>query len=117
VADVRVRRAAWLDRFPVLAARLDEPAAALSGGQQQLLAIGRVLSARPRVLLADEPTAGLSPAIALACGQALVDLAAEGAAVVLVEQNVTLARRLADRVLHMHDGWLAAEPAAEASPA
>lgn len=117
VADVRVRRAAWLDRFPVLAARLDEPAAALSGGQQQLLAIGRVLSARPRVLLADEPTAGLSPAIALACGQALVDLAAEGAAVVLVEQNVTLARRLSDRVLHMHDGWLAPEPAAEASPA
>ncbi|MEA2685196.1 MAG: branched-chain amino acid transport system ATP-binding protein [Actinomycetota bacterium] len=104
VADVRVRRAAWLERFPALASRLDEPAAGLSGGQQQLLAIGRVLSVRPRVLLADEPSAGLSPARADACGQAILVLAAEGAAVVLVEQNVTLARRLAGRVLRMHDG-------------
>ncbi len=103
---VRDRRASWLERFPPLAARLDEPAAGLSGGQQQLLAIGRVLSAGPRVLLADEPSAGLSPALADACGDALVELAAAGAAVVLVEQNVALARRLATRVLRMHDGRL-----------
>ena len=90
----------------MLGARLDEPAAGLSGGQQQLLAIGRVLSTRPRVLLADEPSAGLSPALAAACGDALLELAAEGSAVVLVEQNVTLARRLAARVLRMHDGRL-----------
>ncbi len=106
---VRARREAWLERFPDLGARLDEPAAGLSGGQQQLLAIGRVLSAGPRVLLADEPSAGLSPALADACGEALLALAAGGAAVVLVEQNVTLARRLATRVLRMHDGRLGVE--------
>jgi len=106
VEDARVRRAAWLERFPVLAERLDEPAAGLSGGQQQLLAIGRVLSTRPRVLLADEPSAGLSPAVATACGQALLELAGEGSAVVLVEQNVTLARSLSARVLRMEDGRL-----------
>jgi len=110
VDGARARRAAWLERFPVLAERLDEPAAGLSGGQQQLLAIGRVLSAGPRVLLADEPSAGLSPAWATACGDALRELAAAGAAVVLVEQDVALARRLADRVLRMHDGRLGPEP-------
>jgi branched-chain amino acid transport system ATP-binding protein len=109
VDGVRARRAAWLERFPVLGARLDDPAAGLSGGQQQLLAIGRVLSTRPRVLLADEPSAGLSPALAAACGDALLELAADGSAVVLVEQNVTLARRLAARVLRMHDGRLGPE--------
>jgi branched-chain amino acid transport system ATP-binding protein len=106
VPGVRARRAAWLERFPALATRLDEPAAGLSGGQQQLLAIGRVLSTRPRVLLADEPSAGLSPALVATCGEALLELAAEGSAVVLVEQNVTLARSLAVRVLHMHEGRL-----------
>jgi branched-chain amino acid transport system ATP-binding protein len=109
MGEVRSRRAAWLARFPALAARLDEPAAGLSGGQQQLLAIGRVLSTRPRVLLADEPSAGLSPALASACGDALLELAAEGAAVVLVEQNVNLARSLSARVLRMHDGRLGPE--------
>ncbi len=114
IGDVRARRAAWLERFPALVARLDEPAAGLSGGQQQLLAIGRVLSARPRVLLADEPTAGLSPDIAAACGEAILELTAQGAAVVLVEQNVTVARRLAGRVLRMEDGRL--RPEAEPVP-
>jgi branched-chain amino acid transport system ATP-binding protein len=109
LGEVRARRAAWLERFPVLAARLDEPAAGLSGGQQQLLAIGRVLSTRPLVLLADEPSAGLSPALSETCGAALLELAAEGSAVVLVEQDVTLARRLAGRVLRMHDGRLGPE--------
>ena len=113
--EVRARRTEWLERFPALAARLDEPAAGLSGGQQQLLAIGRVLSARPRVLLADEPTAGLSPALALTCGNALLELAAEGSAVVLVEQNVDLARRLSARVLRMEDGRLRLEPEPVAS--
>lgn len=107
-AALQARREDWLDRFPVLRARLDQPAAALSGGEQQLVAIGRVVTTAPRVVLLDEPSAGLAPAVAEACGQVFVELAGTGVAVVLVEQNVDLARRLATRVVTMHDGRLAA---------
>ncbi len=104
----RARREEWLARFPVLATRLDEPAAALSGGEQQLRAIGRVVTTGPRVVLLDEPSAGLAPAAAAACGQAFVDLAAGGVAVVLVEQNVDLAMRLATRIVTVRDGRVGA---------
>jgi branched-chain amino acid transport system ATP-binding protein len=113
-ATLRDGRDDWLGRFPVLARRRDEPAGALSGGEQQLLAIGRVVSTHPRVILLDEPSAGLAPAAAEACGQVFVDLAANGVAIVMVEQNVDLARRLATRVVTLRDGHLsspAAEPA------
>lgn len=117
VAAVRARRAGLLERFPALAARLDEPAAALSGGQQQLLAVVRVLSSLPRVLLLDEPSAGLAPALAAWCGQEVTRVAAAGAAVVLVEQNTTLARGLASRVLRMRGGRPVPEEArVEAGP-
>jgi branched-chain amino acid transport system ATP-binding protein len=111
-AASRARRDEWLERFPVLAARIDQPAASLSGGEQQLLAIGRVLATLPRVLLLDEPSAGLSPALAGECADAFADLAASGVAVVLVEQNVALAHRLASRTLRMSDGVLVAETTA-----
>jgi len=100
----RARREEWLERFPVLAAKADHPAATLSGGQQQLLALGRVLSSGPRVLLLDEPSAGLSPPLVAECGDLFVELAASGVAVLLVEQHVSLARRLSGRVLRMTDG-------------
>lgn len=102
----------WLQRFPDLVAVLDRPAAALSGGQQQVVAIGRVVASQPRVLLLDEPSAGLAPALAARCGAVFAELAADGVAVVLVEQQVDLARRLATRVLVMHDG----APVAETQP-
>ena len=104
LAAVRARRAGLLERFPALAGRLDEPAAGLSSGQQQLLAIVRVLSTLPRVLLLDEPSAGLAPAVTAACVAEVAATAATGVAVVLVEQNTTLARQLASRVLWMRDG-------------
>jgi len=100
----RARRDAWLERFPVLATKADLPAATLSGGQQQLLALGRVLSSGPGVLMLDEPSAGLSPPLVAECGDLFVELAATGVAVLLVEQHVSLARRLADRVLRMSGG-------------
>lgn len=112
LGPVRARRREWLERFPALAARIDQPAASLSGGQQQLLAIGRAVSTGPRVLLLDEPSAGLSPGAAAECGAAFAELAASGVAVVLVEQNVELARGLATRVVTMGDGRLV-----ESSPA
>jgi branched-chain amino acid transport system ATP-binding protein len=105
-AAMHARRQEWLARFPVLARRLEEPAAALSGGEQQLLAIGRVVSTGPRVVLLDEPSAGLAPAAAADCGQVFVDLAATGVAIVMVEQNVDLARRLATRVVTLREGRL-----------
>jgi branched-chain amino acid transport system ATP-binding protein len=104
VHGMRTRRSAWLERFPVLAKSADVPAATLSGGQQQLLALGRVLCTGPRVLLLDEPSAGLSPPLVAECGDMFLELAAEGVAVLLVEQQVSLARRLARRVLRMKDG-------------
>ena len=107
---VRQRRAAWLERFPALGAKLDQPAASLSGGEQQLLAVGRVLSTSPAVLLLDEPTAGLSPAAAATCAAAFAEHAAAGAAVVLVEQNVEMARRLARRTVRMEAGRLESDP-------
>jgi len=84
----RARRDAVLLRLPELADCLDKPASALSGGQQQLLAVGRGLMAAPRLLILDEPTLGLSP-VATARMFGLVEaLAADGMTILLVDQNV-----------------------------
>ena len=109
----RAACAAWLERFPALAAKAHLAAAALSGGEQQLVAIGRVVAARPRVLLLDEPSAGLAAPLAAECGQVFHELASGGVAVLLVEQNVALARRLASRVVRMSDGRLVADAGGE----
>lgn len=112
LAVVRQRRAAWLERFPALGAKLDHPAASLSGGEQQLLAVGRVISTSPAVLLLDEPTAGLSPAAVATCAAVFAEEAASGTAIVLVEQNVVVARSLAHRTVHMEAGRLESDRSA-----
>jgi len=103
-----------LAEFPELPRLLDRPGGALSGGEQQLLALARALVARPRLLLLDEPTEGIQPSIVQAMAERIGNLrAARGLAVLLVEQNLDFIRALSDRVLLIQRGRIVRElPAA-----
>lgn len=85
------------DTFPVLAARRRSPGGKLSGGEQQMLAIARVLFTGARVLLCDEPTEGLAPVIVDRIGEILREVKRDGVTVLLVEQNLRFAATVADR--------------------
>jgi len=86
-----------LERFPILAERRDQMAGTLSGGEQQMLAIGRALVARPRLLLLDEPSLGLAPKLVTRILLTLRELRQEGKTILLVEQNARQALQVADR--------------------
>jgi branched-chain amino acid transport system ATP-binding protein len=106
------RKGAWnLERvfalFPRLQERAQQDAGSLSGGEQQMLAIGRALMGNPRVLLMDEPSEGLAPLIVAEVGRTIAKLKAEGQSIVLVEQNVKLAFSLADDVVILNTGRVA----------
>jgi branched-chain amino acid transport system ATP-binding protein len=92
------------DLFPRLSERKQQYAGSLSGGEQQMLAIGRALMGNPRVLLMDEPSEGLAPIIVAEVGRTIARLKAEGQSIVLVEQNVKLALELADEVAILNTG-------------
>ena len=96
-----------LERFPRLRERIDSQASTLSGGEQKQLEIGRALLLRPRVLLIDEPSIGLSPKIAAEVFTLLRGLADAGTTVLMVEQNVRSALACADRALVLQMGRLA----------
>jgi branched-chain amino acid transport system ATP-binding protein len=99
------------DLFPMLKDKRHQLAGSLSGGQQQMVAIGRGLMARPRLLLLDEPSLGLAPSVVADVFAALRRIHAEGVSILLVEQNVAQALDLADRVYVLEDGRIVAEGA------
>jgi branched-chain amino acid transport system ATP-binding protein len=90
--------------FPRLRERLDQQADTLSGGEQQMLAIGRSLLRRPRLLLLDEPSLGLTPEMSRLVFDALVQISQAGTTILLVEQNARLALRIADRAAILETG-------------
>jgi branched-chain amino acid transport system ATP-binding protein len=90
--------------FPVLVERRRQPAGSLSGGQQQMLAIGRALMSDPRLLLLDEPSLGLAPLVVREIGTIVRTIHARGVSVILVEQNARMALRLSDHAYVMETG-------------
>ena len=95
------------DLFPRLKERHAQMAGSLSGGEQQMLAIGRALMGNPRVLLLDEPSEGLAPQLVAEVGRTIAHLKAEGLSIVLVEQNIKLTLDLADDVVIVNTGRVA----------
>lgn len=95
--------------FPILAERAHTPGTALSGGQQQMLAIGRALMANPSLILLDEPTEGLAPVIVDQLADIFNQLADQGTALLLIEQNLSLVGRVAHRYYALSKGAVIAE--------
>ena len=111
------RRGRWnveavLEVFPLLKPRRHMPAATLSGGEQQAVAIGRALMSNPSLLLLDEVSLGLAPVVVDAVYRSLTDVIREGATVLLVEQDLTRAMKVADRIVCMLEGRVVLEGAA-----
>jgi branched-chain amino acid transport system ATP-binding protein len=110
--EARKDRVRSLDRvyglFPVLREKRQQLSGTLSGGQQQMVAIGRALMAEPRLLLLDEPSLGLAPSVVGEMFRAISLIQSEGVAILLVEQNVAQAMEIADRAYVLEEGRIVA---------
>jgi len=102
--------------FPILQERAHTPGTALSGGQQQMLAVGRALMANPSLILLDEPTEGLAPVIVDQLADIFNRVADQGTALLLIEQNMSLVARVAHRYLAMAKGSVVAQGVVTNSP-
>ena len=102
-----------LDRFPALTGKMHTKAGLLSGGEQQMLVIGRALMASPKLLLLDEPSLGLAPIVIQEVFAVLRDIKGDGVTMLVVEQNVREGLRLADRAYVLESGRIVKEGSAE----
>lgn len=100
----RWRLEQMLEMFPNLGSRADNPAGVLSGGEKQMLTICRTLMGDPDLIIIDEPTEGLAPKIVQQVGDMIADIARAGVAILLVEQKLSIALRIADRIYIMGHG-------------
>ena len=112
-AQIQEDRERVFNLFPRLKERLNQVAGTLSGGEQQMLAIGRALMARPRLLLMDEPSMGLAPILVESIFETIRTINQEGTTILLVEQNATMALSIADRGYVLQTGQIALEDSAE----
>jgi branched-chain amino acid transport system ATP-binding protein len=113
-AERKRRRDRVLALFPALEPQLERRAWQLSGGQQQMLAIGRALMTAPKLLLLDEPSIGLAPVLVEQLFARVASLAMEGTAVLLAEQHTSAALSVAERAIVLRDGHIVADGTAEA---
>ncbi|MDX5362390.1 MAG: ABC transporter ATP-binding protein, partial [Alphaproteobacteria bacterium] len=93
-----------LGYFPILEERLEQPARSLSGGQQQMLAVGRALMAAPKLLMLDEPSIGLAPTVVETIAEIIRTISANGVEILLVEQNAHMALELAEKAYVLENG-------------
>lgn len=113
-AAIRADHERALDLLPRLRERLQQPAGTLSGGEQQMLAIARALLARPRLLMLDEPSLGLAPQMVQTVYQVIREIASAGTTILLVEQNASMALKVANRAYVIEVGEIQMEgPASE----
>jgi branched-chain amino acid transport system ATP-binding protein len=106
------RLAEVLDRFPALASRMNDSASLLSGGEQQMVALGRALITEPKLMLMDEPSLGLAPLLVDEVFRVIAELRDSGVTILLVEQNAGLALEVADRAYVLQTGAIVASGSA-----
>jgi branched-chain amino acid transport system ATP-binding protein len=98
-----------LSIFPALESRMDQLGGTLSGGEQQMLAVGRALMAKPRLLMMDEPSLGLAPLVAAEVFRVIQEIRSEGVTIFLVEQNANAALKIADYAFLLETGAVVLE--------
>lgn len=112
-AEIRADLEVIFEHFPILKERKKQPAGILSGGEQQMLAIGRALMAKPKLLLMDEPSTGLAPLVAREILRIVSKLRDQGTTIFLAEQNARAALKIADRAYVMETGRIVAQGSAD----